>query len=167
MVDYTQDDLTKWINAKAMNLTSGVVQKRLLNSKRGVGSTNIGSLYFFKYDPKHKDKLLIYDRYPMAFPIKMYGDGFLGVNMHYLPMGQRKQFVKIINDYKESSDLARIDVNIELFNELERTGRIYSIIPEAVKRYLFTQVRSRFIQILPEEYEKAVQLRIDEWVIKG
>lgn len=167
MAEYTQDELTKWINQKAMNLTSSVVQKKLLNSKRAAGSPVIGSLYFYKYDPKHKATLTIYDKYPMAFPIKMYGNGFLGVNMHYLPIGERKKFVKSVNDYKETSDLTRIDVSIELFNELERTGRIYDVIPEAVHRYLFTNVRSRFIQILPEEYEKAVQLRIDEWVIKG
>lgn len=167
MQNYTQDELTKWINTKAMDLTTGTVQKRLLNSKRASGSTTIGNLYFYKYDPRHKAKLLIYDKYPMAFPIKMYGDGFLGVNMHYLPIGQRKQFVKSIQEYKETSDLSRIDVGAELINELEKTGRIYKIMPEAVHRYLFTQVRSRFIQILPEEYEKAVQLKIDEWVIKG
>lgn len=167
MAEYTQDELTKWLNTKAMNLTSGVVQKKLLNSKRAAGSTTIGNLYFFKYDPKHKMKLPLYDKYPMAFPIKMYGDGFLGVNMHYLPIGQRKQFVKNVNEYKETSDLSRVDVSAELFYEMERTGRIYDVMPEAVHRYLFTQVRSRFIQILPDEYEKAVQLRIDEWVIKG
>lgn len=164
---YTQDQLTKWINTKAMDLTSGVVQKRLLNSNRAAGSVTVGNLYFFKYDPKHKAKLPLYDKYPMAFPIKMYGDGFLGVNMHYLPIGQRKQFVNSINEYKKTSDLSRMDVSAELFNELERTKRIYQIIPEAVHRYLNTQLRSRFIQILPDEYEKAVQLRIDEWVIKG
>jgi len=87
--------------------------------------------------------------------------------MHYLPVGQRRQFVKSIQDYKETSDISRIDVGAELISELEQTGRIYKIMPEAVHRYLFTHVRSRFIQILPEEYEKAVQLRIDEWVIKG
>ncbi len=166
MAEYTQDELTKWINTKAMNLTSGVVQKRLLHSNRGSSAT-IGNLYFYKYDPKHKATLTIYDKYPMTFPIKMYGNGFLGVNMHYLPVGQRRQFVKSVQDYKETSDISRIDVGAELISELEQTGRIYKIIPEAVHRYLFTHVRSRFIQILPEEYEKAVQLRIDEWVIKG
>jgi hypothetical protein len=166
MAEYTQDELTKWINTKAMNLTSGVVQKRLLHSNRG-SSPIIGNLYFYKYDPKHKATLTIYDKYPMTFPIKMYGNGFLGVNMHYLPVGQRRQFVKSIQDYKETSDISRIDVGAELISELEQTGRIYKIMPEAVHRYLFTHVRSRFIQILPEEYEKAVQLRIDEWVIKG
>ena len=79
MEDYTQNELTKWINEKAMDLTSGTVQKKLLSSGRG-STTIIGNLYFFKYDPKLKAKLNMYDKYPMAFPIKMYSDGFLGVS---------------------------------------------------------------------------------------
>jgi hypothetical protein len=166
MQNYTQDELTDWINNKAKDLTAGVVQKRLLNSKRAAGSVTIGNLYFFKYDPKTKDKLTIYDKYPMAFPIKMYGDGFLGLNMHYLAMGARRQFVKNINEYRETSPESRFDINAELFNELTRTKRIYDMVPQTVHRYLFKQMKSRFITILPEEYDKAVQLRIDEWVIK-
>lgn len=166
MQNYTQDELTEWINTKAKDLTAGHVQKKLLHSERAAGSPTIGNLYFYKYDPKHKDKLSIYDRYPMTFPIKMYGNGFLGLNMHYLPMGARRSFVQRVNDYRASSPEARIDVNQELFNELTRTKRIYDMVPGTVHRYLYKQMKSRFITILPEEYEMAVQLRIDEWVIK-
>jgi hypothetical protein len=166
MAEYSQDELTKWINQKAKEQVASVVQKRLLHSARAATPV-MGNLYFYKYDPKHKAKLLIYDKYPMAFPIKMYGDGFLGLNMHYLPTGQRKNFVKSIMEYRETSDTPKPEVNAELFRELESTKRIYDVMPQAVHRYLYKQVKSKFITILPEEYEKAVQLKIDEWVIKG
>lgn len=167
MVEYTQKDLTEWINKKASDLASGHVQKTLLNSDRGAGRPVIGNLYFFKYDPKLKATLNMYDKYPMVFPIKLYNDGFLGVNMHYLPVGERKQFVKRVNEYKKTSDDDRVKVNMELFAMLEQSKRIYRMMPQAVKRYLLPHARSRFIRILPEEYDKAVQLKIDEWVIKG
>ncbi len=166
MVDYSQKDLTEWINTKAMDLSSGHVHKTLLNSDRG-SKTIIGNLYFFKYDPKHKDKLNIYDRYPMAFPIKIYRDGFLGVNMHYLPVGERREFIKRVNEYKKTSDDDRVRVNAELIAMLEQSKRIYKMMPKAVHRYLSDHTKSKFIRILPEEYDKAVQLKIDEWVIKG
>lgn len=166
MVDYSQKDLTEWINKKAMDLTAGHVQKTLLNSERG-SKAIVGNLYFFKYDPKLKQTLTKYDKYPMAFPVKMYKDGFLGVNLHYLPIGERKQFVKRVNEYKETSDEDRTKINAELIAMLEHTKRIYKMMPKAVHRYLLPHARSKFIRILPEEYEKAVQLRIDEWVIKG
>ena len=166
MVDYSQKDLTEWINEKAMDLTAGHVQKTLLNSDRA-SRTIIGNLYFFKYDPKLKETLTTYDKYPMAFPIKLYRDGFLGVNMHYLPIGERQLFVKNVNEFKRTSDDDRMKVNSEYITMLEHTKRIYKIMPKAVHRYLNDHTRSKFIKILPEEYDKAVQLRIDEWVIKG
>jgi hypothetical protein len=166
MENYTQDELTDWINQKAKDLTAGTVQKRLLNSSRGENAI-IGNLYFFKYDPKLKAKLEIYDKYPMAFPIKMYRDGFLGVNMHYLATGDRKEFVKKIIEYKRTSDDDKASVNAEFLSLMESSKKIYELMPQAVHRYLINHARSRFIKILPEEYEKAVQLKIDEWVIKG
>lgn len=165
MADYTQNELTKWINEKAMDLTSGTVQKKLLSSGRG-STTIIGNLYFFKYDPKLKAKLNMYDKYPMAFPIKMYSDGFLGVNMHWLPMGERKDFVKAVNEYR-MTEVNRTSINAEFLVMMEKSKRIYDLMPKAIHRYLISHTRSSFIRILPEEYEKAVQLKIDEWVIKG
>lgn len=167
MVDYSQQELTDWINKKASDLTAGHVQKVLLNSNRGTSRAVIGNLYFFKYDPKLKATLTIYDKYPMAFPIKIYNDGFLGVNMHYLPMGERKEFVKRVNEYRRTSDEDRVKANMELIAMLESSKRIYKMMPEAVHRYLLPHARSRFVRILPEEYDKAVQLRIDEWILKG
>lgn len=165
MVDYTQDDLTKWINEKAMDLAAGTVQKKMLRSDRG-STPMVGNLYFFKYDPKHKETLPMYDRYPMAFPIKMYGDGFLGLNMHWLPMGERKNFINVLNEYRKS-EVNRPAINAEFIMMLEKSKKVYDLMPKAVHRYLLSYTKSSFIRILPEEYEKAVQLKIDEWVIKG
>lgn len=165
MEDYTQDELTKWINEKAMDLTAGTVQKKMLSSNRAAAPM-IGNLYFFKYDPKLKAKLPMYDKYPMAFPIKMYGDGFLGINMHWLPIGERIDFVKAVNEYR-MTEVNRTPINAEFLIMMEKSKRIYDLMPKAVHRYLRSYTRSSFIKILPEEYEKAVQLKIDEWIIKG
>jgi len=50
----------------------------------------IGGLMFFIYDPKTKDKLPYWDRFPLVIPINLYPDGFLGLNLHYLPYYQRQ-----------------------------------------------------------------------------
>jgi hypothetical protein len=46
---------------------------------------SIGKMYSFVYDPKTKEQLPYYDIYPLVFPIEYYNDGFLGINLHYLP----------------------------------------------------------------------------------
>ena len=48
-----------------------------------------GKLNMFFYDPKHKKKLPYYDTFPLVLPIEKYPDGFLGINMHYLPIPLR------------------------------------------------------------------------------
>ena len=42
-------------------------------------------LYMYMYDPKLKATLPYYDRFPLVFPFSKTPDGFIGLNMHYLP----------------------------------------------------------------------------------
>jgi hypothetical protein len=44
----------------------------------------MGGLYYFMYDPKGKDDMPYYDRFPLVMPLKREVDGFLGLNFHYL-----------------------------------------------------------------------------------
>ena len=48
-----------------------------------------GSLYCWFYDPKYKRTLPYYDAFPVAFIMNMKEKGFLGINMHYLPLRSR------------------------------------------------------------------------------
>jgi hypothetical protein len=54
----------------------------------------IGALYFFVYDPKGKHDLPYYDRFPLVMPLQRYDDGFLGLNLHYLPLKYRVAFMR-------------------------------------------------------------------------
>ena len=49
----------------------------------------LGSMYMFYYDPKHKEELPYYDRFPLIFPYKKVKGGFMGLNLHYLPLQLR------------------------------------------------------------------------------
>jgi hypothetical protein len=40
----------------------------------------MGGLYFFVYDPKTKNDLPYYDRFPLVIPLKRTPDGFIGLN---------------------------------------------------------------------------------------
>ena len=45
-----------------------------------------GVLNMFVYAPKFARKLPYYDTFPLVLPIESYSDGFLGINLHYLPI---------------------------------------------------------------------------------
>ena len=42
-----------------------------------------GRMYTFFYNPKTKDKLPYYDRFPLSMILGQDSDGFIGLNFHY------------------------------------------------------------------------------------
>jgi len=49
------------------------------------GSFQAGETYFFNYVATKPLKLKYYDQYPLTYIIDIFGDGFLGANLHYIP----------------------------------------------------------------------------------
>ncbi len=164
---YSSKDLQKWLFEKALNASAPKARKLLLASdQRGRENALIGKLYFFKYDPKGKAYLPKYDKFPMAFPIEAYQDGFLGINLHYLNVRQRQalvgELIKFANDKK-------LDENTKLklsYDLLQGSKRLHNLSTPCIKRYLFNHCRSQFIEIFIDEYDKAIQLPVEDWVFK-
>ena len=70
---YNKKQLQDWFRGKAR--TAAGFRKNLVgNVERLRDNIAIGKMYFFFYDPKHKDKLPVYDRFPMVFPIERYSN---------------------------------------------------------------------------------------------
>lgn len=162
---YSSRDLQKWLMDKALE-SSGTHARRVIkaNDDRARSSTIIGKMYFFSYDPKWKDKLSKYDKFPMVFPIEMYGDGFLGLNLHYLNIAERQALIKRLLEYANNQKMnktTRLKLSYDL---LQSTKRLNSLSRPCIKRYLFSHCRSRFIEIYANEYDKAIQLPVADWV---
>ena len=73
-----------WFTKKITELKNPVsMVKGIAREKsRYVRSFIKGRLYFFLYDPKTKDELPYYDRFPLVLVLEKYDDGFLGLNLH-------------------------------------------------------------------------------------
>ena len=52
----------------------------------------------FFYDPKHKDTLPYYDRFPLSVIIGPAKGGFYGLNLHYLPPVLRAKMLDALMD---------------------------------------------------------------------
>ena len=77
--------------------------------------TMIGRMYFFFYDPKTKETLPYYDRFPLVLPVKRYIDGFLGLNLHYIHPKYRiilldKLSISFLNNDKWDEKIGRAHV---------------------------------------------------------
>jgi hypothetical protein len=122
----------------------------------------IGKMYFFFYDPKHKKTLPYYDRFPLVIPIKYYKDGFLGLNLHYLPLKYRAALFdglfNLLSDDK-FDDLTRFKISYEVLNHA--AGTPYYL--PCVKRYLKSHYESKFLQIHPDEWDIALFLPVERF----
>lgn len=114
-------------------------------------SLEIGNAYVFNYDPKHKLTLDVYDTFPLVFPFSMYPDRFYGLNMHYLPLGQRAQLMDVLDSIKNNK---RYDTSTKL-------NISWKILQEVAKRddyeptihcYLKKHIKSKVKYILPIEW---------------
>lgn len=117
----------------------------------------VGNMYMFYYDAKHKDTLPYFDRFPLIFPYKKIKGGFMGINLHYLPLGQRAALMDALYDtanntrYDEST---RLKINYDILSKASK----FSMFKPCVKRYLTSQLRSRFLYVYPSEWDIAIFL---------
>ena len=125
-------------------------------------STAIGSMYMYFYDPKTKEDLPYYDRFPLIFVIEMYGDGFLGINLHYLPPQLRARLMDALYETVNNQrydEKTRLRVN---YAALKGASRMKMFEP-CVKRYLYSHVRSKFMYIYPSEWDIALMLPTEQF----
>lgn len=163
---YTDKEIGKWMTGKATTAL-GYRRSIMSNSDRMRGNTVVGKMYFFWYDPKLKATLPIYDRFPLVFPIERYADGFLGLNVHYLSFGEREYLLKQLMKFRSNSKMdqtTKLKVSYDLLNSV---SRIASTMRPCIKRYLFSQVRSQFVEVTADEWDKAMQLPVAVWVQNG
>ena len=64
-----------------------------------------GRLYMYAYDPKMKKELPYYDRFPLVFPFSATQNGFMGLNMHYLPYKLRIVLLDRLMTFKSNNRL--------------------------------------------------------------
>jgi hypothetical protein len=166
MAKYTKNEMQTWFMGKASS-AAGYRKKIMSNEDRKKENAAIGRMYFFWYDPKHKDKLPIYDRFPLVFPIERYPDGFLGLNMHYLSFKERSALLGALMKHRSNSkmdDTTKLRITYDI---LASSKRLASASRPCIKRYLYTQVRSQFVEITADEWDKALELPVAVWVSQG
>ena len=154
----------KWFMTKMANLknTSRIPNTIKREEFRNTTRFIKGGLFFFYYDPKTKEDLPYYDRFPLVLMLEKYDDGFLGLNLHYLPIKYRVAFMNKLLDYgrfDEDGDPVRIRITYDI---LSATKRFKEFRP-CIKRYLTSHVKSRILAVQPEEWETAVFLPVQQF----
>jgi hypothetical protein len=118
-----------------------------------------GKLNMFVYDPKHKKKLPYYDTFPLVLPLENYPDGFLGINMHYLPIPLR---VKLLDRLVDFSNNTKFDESTRLVVDYSKLKNIKLIKP-TIHRYLAGQMKSQIRRIDADEFTIATLLPVQRF----
>ena len=150
-----------WLEAKAKNLRSSP-NTLMQDRQRLKEKTIIGKMYFFFYDPKTKDTLPYYDRFPLVIPIDRYADGFLGLNLHYIHPKERVILLDKLSstlNNKEYNETTKMRIS---YAYLSAASKAYEATP-CIKRYLFSHVQSRFLEITADEWDVAVMLPMERF----
>ena len=156
----------EWFMKKAQTMR-GINRDELMKEeplKRG-SRRIIGSMQMFFYDPKYKETLPYYDRFPLSIILKPAKGGFLGLNLHYLPPILRAQFLDALMDNvtsKKSED-AKFQLTTKL---LAGTSELEYYKP-CIKHYLNEHVKSKFAEVKAPEWEIATFLPTASFVKAG
>ena len=155
-----------WFQKKVKQATKGekvsiksVLSRRELMVAKLLG----GRMYHFRYDPKWKEKLPYWDTFQLVIPIDSYGDGFDGLNLHYLPLKLRAKLFDALSSVLTDNGLnekARFKLTYNLLSGAKK----FKLFRPTYKRYLYSKVKSRFLLIPPEEWQIALFLPTQKFV---
>ena len=149
-----------WFRKKAMKLRSINRNELIKEDPLRQHSTSprrlIGSMQMFFYDPKTKETLPYYDRFPLVVVVGPAPKGFYGLNLHYLPPLLRAKMLDALMDVASSKKSEDAKFNIR-YKMLKNSQKLKFYKP-CFKHYLNAHVQSRFAEVPAPEWEIATFL---------
>jgi len=130
-----------------------------LNQVKQVGP---GHMHMFFYDPKTKEKLPYYDRFPLVIIVDSAPGGFVGLNLHYLAPGLRAQFLDRL--YQTLTDKRFTeDTRFKLSYDMLKSASRFKEFQPCFKRYLSAHVKSRIAKVDSKDWEIAIFLPTEDF----
>lgn len=155
---------TTWFNQQVKLIgQTGITPKKSIGGEHVSNTLLPGNLYMFFYNPKYKETLPYYDRFPLVFPYEKTADGFIGLNMHYLPYQLR---VRLLDKLMQFRSNTRMDESTKLKYSWALISGVSKFKPAepCIKKYLFSHCQSSFKKVLPHDWATAMMLPVEVFV---
>lgn len=155
-----------WFEQQVTMLTKqNITPQKVLSGNQDQLVTKIqpGHLYMFLYDPKMKKELPYYDRFPLVFPYAKTADGFIGLNMHYLPYPLRVELLDTLLTFRSNNrmdETTRLKYSWALIDGISR----YKAAQPCIKQYLSGHVRTQFRKVNSSDWATAMLLPVERFV---
>tara|TARA_R110000782_G_scaffold239985_1_gene326394 strand:+ start:1827 stop:2339 length:513 start_codon:yes stop_codon:yes gene_type:complete len=141
-----------WYRKQVQSMTTPGA-RALINQGKATLRPKYGVMNLFGYDPKLKATLPLYDKFPLIFPLEPAKGGFYGINFHYLKPGERVAFLRQLSRFASDKNFDR-KTRYQIGN---LSGRYFK---RTIKHYLFNQVRTSFLNVMPDEMAIAIFLPV-------
>lgn len=156
---------SKWFNDEIAKLTKKKITPQNVMGQAGVNKSNHvipGKMYFFYYDPLHKDTLPYYDQFPLILPFAKNAEQFTALNLHYVDYKIRitifNELLKITNAMTQSDN--KIKYQWQLIKSVAKLGPAKA----CVKMYLNDHVKSPFCEVQQIYWHTAIMLPVHRFV---
>jgi len=154
------EEAKAFIQEMISKTTISTSRSNVLNdAKRLTPFAAVGRMFMFRYDPLTKERLPQWDEFPLVIPTTVTGDGFTGINLHFLNSSQRLTILDglsifLNNDKYDGS--TRFMLSYDLLSSMSQ----FSGIRDCMRRYLYQQMVSPMIYIEPNQWETAIFLPV-------
>ena len=146
---------TSWLHNKV---------NKVLNAKkrRRVSAADIGRMFMFEYDAKYKEKLPIWDRFPLIIILDINNKYILGLNLHYIPPKMRQRYLEVLlkGSRKDLDEMKKVIIS---WGKVK--GKQFS--EQMVKLYLKTNIESMMLEIPPKEWINAIYLPSAQFIVSN
>jgi hypothetical protein len=141
----------------------GITPERLLSQIPETTSRIIpGNMYMFLYEAKYREILPYWDQFPLVIPFKKVTNGFLGMNLHYLPYNERFKLLGYLHDLADDNtktEGTKLQISWSILNSSSK----FDSVKPCVKHYLYEHLNSRFLQIQYPDWVTASMLPVERF----
>ena len=163
--DFSQESID-WFRSAAQQVAN-VSAPRLMNDKKNIVSSltvkNIGQMFMYFYDPKTKETLPYYDKFPLILLVDFAEGGHYGLNLHYLPPVLRAKLMDSLYTLRNNDkydDTTKLKLSYKILSSASR----FRYFEPCFKRYLSNYVQGQYLQVQIENWAKAQMLPTERFV---
>ena len=152
-----------WFRGKVAELRKiRVPQRKFIVSESEDVTKNlmIGRVYLFQYKPKYMDTLPVWDEFPLVLPFQSTPNGFIGINLHYLPYRHRAWLLdRLTRMNPTATEKKKLRVSWQLLNGMSKVD----VGKYATHQYLLNHISSPIRVIRIEDYAKMIMLPVQRF----
>jgi hypothetical protein len=158
------DESLKWFQKRLRSITR-MNRNEILKDENllKVNKPLTGRMFMYFYDPKTKETLPYYDKFPLIIMVDRAPKGFYGLNLHYLDPKRRAIFFDKLRDYMTNKKYDR-STKFRLSYGLLSGARKLKEFEPCFKRYLTSNIVSRVSEVPSTEWEAALFMPTDQFV---